>query len=502
MPQRAPVHRPSDSPVHRPSDSPGTAGPPPAGPGSADSGSAAAGSAPTSAIRGGIWGNYVDQIAIFLPLTALAPAMVHIVGPEHAATSTSLALIATLLGRPVGAMLFGRLADRHGRTSITRWAIAGTALFTLLIAALPTHAALGAGTLVLLFAFRFLGGMCLAGEYTSAIPLAMEWARPRSRGLFSGLIMAMAPWAQATIALATAVSLAVLGPEAYAVFGWRIAFAAGGLASLAMLVYYHLRVADAHTAPAEAAAQSRAGAQHAAAAGSLRSILAGSWAGAFWQVFTLMTGLWLMTNMVVVHLTSALGSGFSPAVTSPASVPLLMVAAGCAQALAMSCTGHLSTRLGRRRYFVLAGLLAAVAGPLCLAGIAGAQHIAAVVVLACAVQALTVSAYGPVGAYINERFPAHLRSTGYGSAYSLSIIVPALFPFWLPPLGGLLGSDTTAVLVVAGTGGLLLALAGACGPALRPAQLDQSLDELSAQAIRDRSGGPAEAGADSAEDDR
>lgn len=422
-----------------------------------------------AALTGGVVGNYVDQLHIFLPLTALAPALPHLVGADAIAGAATLTIVATLLGRPFGAVVFGRLADRFGRTAITQLAIAGTAICTLAIACLPTHETIGIAAIGLVLLLRFLGGMFLAGEYTSAIPLAMEWSQPRRRGLFSGLIMAMAPWAQATIALATLGLLAVLGPEAYAVYGWRLAFAAGGVASLLVLAYYHRNIADAKASqllPADSAVPEAEETQAAgpgdrpAQRGSLRAVVLGRWARPFWAVFLLMTGLWLMTNMVVIRMAAYLGEGGSAAHLTAETVPVVMAAAAIAQALVMSVTGHISTLVGRRRFFVLAGIIAAIGGPVLYVLITQASTVAGITALVCLIQALTVTAYGPIGAHLSEIFPAEVRSTGYGTAYSASIVVPALFPFWLPALALLLGGQAVAVVAVLALGGIFVALGG------------------------------------------
>ncbi|MFB9776015.1 MFS transporter [Brevibacterium otitidis] len=422
-----------------------------------------------AALTGGVVGNYVDQLHIFLPLTALAPALPHLVGADAIAGAATLTIVATLLGRPFGAVVFGRLADRFGRTAITQLAIAGTAACTLAIACLPTHETIGIAAIGLVLLLRFLGGMFLAGEYTSAIPLAMEWSQPRRRGLFSGLIMAMAPWAQATIALATLGLLAVLGPEAYAVYGWRLAFAAGGVASLLVLAYYHRNIADAKASqllPADSAVPEAEETQAAgpgdrpAELGSLRAVVLGRWARPFWAVFLLMTGLWLMTNMVVIRMAAYLGEGGGAAHLTAETVPVVMAAAAIAQALVMSVTGHISTLVGRRRFFVLAGIIAAIGGPVLYVLITQASTVAGITALVCLIQALTVTAYGPIGAHLSEIFPAEVRSTGYGTAYSASIVVPALFPFWLPALALLLGGQAVAVVAVLALGGIFVALGG------------------------------------------
>ncbi|XVX20237.1 MFS transporter [Actinomycetota bacterium] len=405
-----------------------------------------------SAIRGGVVGNYVDQLHIFLPMVALAPAMATLAGPHAAVTGTAYAIVALLLGRPVGAVIFGRIADRLGRTHTTEIAILGTALCSLAVAALPTHEVLGAWTLLALLVLRFLGGVFIAGEYSAAIPLAMEWSRPRQRGLVSGLIMSMAPWAQATIALATLGLLAALGTDAYAAWGWRAAFAAGGAASLAMLVYYRRHVSDARIVARAAVDADPAGAHP---------------VSAFWRLFGLMSGLWLLTNSTVILLAARLRTDGG---LTAREVSLAMACAAIAQAVVMGLTGHLSTLTGRRRFFIGYGLLGAAVGPVLWTWLMSGPPVAAVAAGAALLQVVTVCAYGPVGAYLSEQFPPGVRSTGYGAAYSLSIIVPALHPLWLPWLEPLLGRDGPVVAMIA-LGGALVAWFGAFGPDLVPEEM-------------------------------
>lgn len=436
-----------------------------------------------AAVRAGVVGNYVDQVNIFLPVVALAPALATLAGPHAGVTTGALVIVATLLGRPIGSMVFGRVADRVGRTRTTKIAIAGTAASTLAIAALPSHESVGVAAITLVVLLRFVGGVFLAGEYTSAIPLAMEWSPPRRRGLVSGFIMSMAPWAQSTIAFATAGLLALLGPAPYAAWGWRLSFVAGGLASLALLVYYSARVADA---PHVVRERERADRGRTPASLGLRAVLGGAHAGAFWQMFGLMSGLWLMTNMVVILATGRLRSD---AGLSGGDVAVVMGVASVAQALVMSTTGHLSTFVGRRRYFIGWGLAAALLAPALWFATMTAGVLPFVVGIAL-LQVVTVCGYGPVGAYLCERFPAHVRATGYGTAYSLSIVGPALWPWWLPALEPALGHDGSVATVLVAAG-LLVAGCGALGPRLARGDLDRDLARVVADAD---TGTPAAAG--------
>ncbi|VXB88418.1 MFS transporter [Citricoccus sp. K5] len=447
-----------------------------------------------AALRAGVVGNWIDNIHVFLPLTALAPAMLVLAGPAAAVSTGALIVIAMMLGRPIGGVVFGRIADRLGRTRTTRIAIAGTALCALVIAATPTHEILGAGTIGLILALRFLCGIFVAGEYSAAIPLAMEWSAPRRRGLMSGLILSMAPWAQATIAFSVAGLLALIGPDAYAAWGWRLLFVLGALLSVGMLVYYSRQVTDApvfHLSKqrAEEAEQAEradqagetvpAGQAKPAGRPGLRQLLAGRWARAFWQVFVLMTGLWLLTNTTVLLLTDRLATDSA---LDPTAVPVVMGIASVAQAVVMALAGHLSTRVGRRRVFVLWGLAAAIAGPVVWWLAVHSPTLATAAACAAVLQVITVSAYGPVSAYLSERFPTEIRSTGYGSGYSLSLIIPALYPFYLPALEAGFGRDGSVMALVV-LGGVLLVLGAALGPKLAPRDLDGDLDEVAAGVV-------------------
>lgn len=453
-----------------------------------------------AALRAGVVGNWIDNVHVFLPLTALTPALAVVAGPGIAASTGALVVIAMMLGRPLGGMIFGRISDRLGRTRTTKIAISGTALCALAIALMPTHELLGVGTIALILLLRFLGGIFVAGEYSAAIPLAMEWSAPRRRGLMSGLILSMAPWAQASVAFAAAGTLAALGPETYAAWGWRVLFAVGAACSGGMLLYYRSRVVDApqvrrrlHEAgpnetadgsdgdgrdPARASAPRAS--EHPARHTGLRAVLVGRYARAFWQVFTVMTGLWLLTNTTVILLTARLGEDSGLSATS---VSIAMGIASVAQALTMVLAGHLSSLTGRRRLLIGWGAVAAIFGPLVWWATISSPTLGRAALCAAILQMITVAAYGPIATYLSERFPTHVRSTGYGMGYSLSLILPALYPFYLPGLEAAIGPHAATMALIA-LGGLLVVLGAAVGPRLGRREIDRDLDQVAARSDR------------------
>ncbi|MFP5071903.1 MFS transporter [Pseudonocardia nantongensis] len=416
------------------------------------------------ALAGGVIGYFVDQFDIYVPVIALAPAMAYFVPPDlGAGTRTVIAAFiftATLLGRPIGAVIFGVLADRTGRRKATIIAIAGIAVTTMLIALLPGYASVGLWAVALLIALRLLDGVFLGGEYTAAIPLAMEWTPKRRRGLASGLITMTSPLALCLISLLTLLLLQIFpagSPDsAYAIWGWRVPFALGSLLAVAVLVYFVRYVPESEGRRQEPSEQQ---------ASPLRELFLGAHRRSLLQVFVLMTGIWTVLNVTVTtlpELASAAGGMTSTQLT------FALVIASLISAATYPAAGLVSQRFGRRPFYIGTGVLVAVVGGGTLAVLGNAAGLGFWTTVALLSVAFTVGilAFGPVAAYMTERFPTSMRATGYGIGYSLALVLPAFFAYYLLGLGALVGPELApAALTV--VGGLLAALGGWLGPETR-----------------------------------
>ncbi len=144
------------------------------------------------ALRAAIAGFFVDMYDVYLPVIALAPAIAFFMpanaSKTEAATLTAMIFAVSLIGRPLGSIIFGILGDRVGRRKTTVWVAGGFTICTGLIALLPGYATAGwwaAGALIFL---RLVDGIFLGGEYTAANPLAMEYAPRHRRGLYGALL--------------------------------------------------------------------------------------------------------------------------------------------------------------------------------------------------------------------------------------------------------------------------------------------------------------------------
>jgi MFS family permease len=417
-----------------------------------------------NALKGAFIAYFVDMFDIYLPVLVLAPALIYFIPKEVSTATTSLVggaiFVATLLGRPIGAAIFGHLADTIGRRRTTFVAVAGFGVCTLALGLLPGHQIWGDWAIVAFIALRFVDGIFLGGEYTAANPLAMEHAPPHRRGLYSSIINCGFPLAYAVASLCTVALLAVMPSaglgSAYVQWGWRIPFFLGALMAFALLAYYRFAVDESELWADQPKGKSRS---------PIKEIFRSGQGRGFAQVFVLMTGLWMALQTVAAILPGVLSKtvGLSASATTTILTIsyLLLVPSNLG-------VGVLSQRLGRKPVLIglaALGLTAAMATYAVL--IAGRPSNLVVVGLLVVITVTIVDVpFALMPAYINERFSIGVRSSGYGLAYSLSVIIPSFYSFYQLWLGAIMPTQYTVLALLAI--GALLALGGAAwGPETR-----------------------------------
>ena len=134
-------------------------------------------------------------------------------------TALGLVITATLALRPVGAFIFGRLADRFGRRPILMLNVLTYSALAFASAFAPTFNAF----LIL----RCLFGVAMGGEWGVGSSLAMEHARPDSRGIISGMLQTGYP----TGGLIAAAAAALLLPHN----SWRVLVMLSAIPALLVL---------------------------------------------------------------------------------------------------------------------------------------------------------------------------------------------------------------------------------------------------------------------------
>ncbi len=369
------------------------------------------------AVFAGCIGFAVDFFDIYLPVLALAPVIAYFEpkGLSSAASTTVyfFTFAATLFGRPCGAIIFGHYADRIGRRRTTMVSIAGFGTLTFLIACLPGYNSLGVWALVLLIVLRFVDGVFMGGEYTSNNTLALEMVPKDRRGFVGGVLQGAFPIGFALVSAVTSFMFAVTTKQQYYNWGWRATFIFGALMAFAFLLYYR-------TVP-----ESPMWLESEKSEAPLKEVFSGDHLRSLGQVFVMMLGFWfasqtptILPGILIQHL------HVSPEVTSSAflvgSIILFFGFVGA---------GLLSQVIGRRTTIVLCGAAILVGGTalyywLVRHALSGGSVFgtAAIVVI---FDVLVVSPWGVVTTYISERFPTHVRASGYGIGYSAAVVIPA-----------------------------------------------------------------------------
>ncbi|MEV6226418.1 MFS transporter [Saccharopolyspora shandongensis] len=427
------------------------------------------------AVKGACFGFFVDYFDIYLPVVALTPAIAYFQAQHTpasvAATLSYVTLALTLIGRPVGAIIFGRIADITGRRRATLIAVAGAGACTLLMGLLPGYATIGWLSIILVLLLRFVGGVFMGGEYSSANPLAMEASPKRLRGLVGGMIAASYPLGYIAISIVVAITFQFApagSPDSpYVQWGWRIPFFVGAALSAWFLLYYRKVEESAAFKRVQGAEKPKS---------PLRELLTGEHRRKLLQVLLLMTGMWF-TVQATLSATPALLSAVIGLPSTEVNTGLLV--ANVFVAVGYLVMAQLGQRFGRRRMLVLSGIWTVLLAPLAFVAMvreaigaaAGDGSTLLVMVYATAALVLTVSPWGIVSTYIIERFATGVRASGYGIGYSLAVIIPGFYAFYMLGLTRLMPYEYTPIVLIV-LGGVLTAIGALRGPETRDADLD------------------------------
>jgi MFS transporter, SHS family, lactate transporter len=300
--------------------------------------------------------------------------------------SVTYALFLTLAMRPVGALVFGRLADRLGRRPIL---MVSVLLYCAMEAASAFAPSLGAFLIL-----RALYGIAMGGEWGVGASLAFESVPIPARGAVSGFLQAGYPSGY----LLAAIAFGLLYPH----IGWRGLFLVGAALPAFLVVYIYWLVPESpHWAEARRASPPV----------SLPSGLAAHWPLAVYAV-VLMTCFNLFSHGTQDLFPTFLSRqrGFGTGTTS--WIAIVYNVGAIVGGLAF---GTLSGRIGRRRAIALAAVLALPAVPFWI----GSTSPATIAVAAFVVQFMVQGAWGVVPVHLNELSPEGMRATFPSVVYQL-----------------------------------------------------------------------------------
>lgn len=244
------------------------------------------------------------------------------------------------LMRPIGGLVFGWYADRHGRKAALTRSVLLMCFGSLLIAVTPGYAQIGGWAPALLVLARLIQGLSVGGEYGTSATYLSEMATRGRRGFFSSFQYVTLILGQLSALGVLLILQALLTQVQLETWGWRLPFAIG--AALA-LVALHLRRSLVETA-AFAEAKARC-------INPLRALLAHP------RELAVVVGLTMGGTLAFYTFTTYMQkflvntTGFSPATATTISALAL-----CVFLLVQPIVGALSDRIGRRPLLLAFGV--------------------------------------------------------------------------------------------------------------------------------------------------
>lgn len=407
--------------------------------------------------RGAFLGFFVDMFDIYLPIIVLAPAIGYFISPDLSSTATAVVtgmiFASTLVGRPLGALIFGRYADMKGRKNATIVAVGGFGILTILVGLLPGYEQWGIASVTVFVLLRFVIGIFVGGEYTAASPLAMEYSPKEKRGLNGGLIMTGFPLAYVAVALITLIMLQIAPADGidspYVQWGWRVPFFIGGALALGFVTYYIRSVRESELIGGGAGSP-------------VKDLFTGENRKNFIQVFVLMTGFWLTLNCVTAILPGLMASELG---MSGTEVTTTLVVAYLVVAVGYVVSAVISQQIGRRPFLMAWGGIAGIGGTAVYAILLATKpdSLFTTIVLVTILAVLVVSVWGLTTVYINERFHTGVRATGFGLGYSLAVVLPSFYAFFQSGLSTFMPFEWTALPLLV-IGSVFITVGAAMGP--------------------------------------
>jgi MFS family permease len=142
-----------------------------------------------------------------------------------------------ILIRPIGAFIFGHIADRRGRKDAMVWALVLMGVSTLLIGLTPTYDSVGVVAPVLLIIFRLAQGISFGAEFGTASTWVVEQAaRSKYRALWGAFVGFAIPIGLILGFGSVIVTKSLMTADAFTSWGWRVLFIIGFLVAIVGLI--------------------------------------------------------------------------------------------------------------------------------------------------------------------------------------------------------------------------------------------------------------------------
>lgn len=309
------------------------------------------------------------------------------------------------LMRPIGAWLFGRMADRHGRRVSLTASVLLMCFGSAMIAVTPVYATIGVAAPTILLIARMIQGLSLGGEYGTSATYLSEMATSKHRGFYSSFQYVTLIGGQLTAMLVLIVlQTFVLTATQLEAWGWRIPFVIGALLALIAFVMRRDLV------------ETDSFARETRREGSLAALMRHPREVAIVIGLTMGGTLAFYTYTTYMQKFLANTAGFSKDTATLVSASALFV-----YMLLQPIVGAISDKVGRRPVLVTFGVLGTLCTVPLLSAIGNVRDPWEAFLLIVAGLAI-VSCYTAINAVVKaELFPTSVRALGVGLPYALTV---------------------------------------------------------------------------------
>lgn len=338
----------------------------------------------------------------------------------------------TLVVRPLGGALFGVIGDRLGRKRAMIITIIGFSIATFSTGLLPVWQAVGIIAPLLLIILRFSQGLFAGGEWGSGAVISMESVPKSSRGIVSGFIQSGFPFGFLIASLTYWIVSVSYQNASFIEIGWRIMFFTGIIPSLlALVLRLKMNESEVWTEKVK---------QKSIEKTPLKKVVSGKHRKPFLMALIITTGL------MYAYYASL---GFMPTLLSDyvhlgrSEIAVIMAAATFSSIIGYIFSGWISQKIGRIKTMGMLSALTVILTIPLMVGLFNTSSIFERIFYGSILIMLATSGFGPMPAFLSEKFPTQIRNTAAGFVFNSGLIIGAWAPLiaiemsskvnWSPP---------------------------------------------------------------------
>lgn len=389
------------------------------------------------------FGGFVEYFDFFIASFAAASVWpsVFFSGVHNASLASALSFASfgvVFLARPVGAYIFGQIADRTGRrnTLLITMSFMGVGLLGIGLA--PPFASIGIASVAMLFAFRLLFGIGIGGEFGGAVSWITETSSSSKWRPFWNLWATPVPLGLLAASFSFA-AIASFYKASFVTVGWRIPFIFGAaLVVIGVIIRYKV----------EESPQMRNLLQKKAV---LRSP-ASQTLKLYWKKVLLLA----MAVAFMITLVSAIEVPFSVRYLATKGVPGVFLTSATSISFAFGVFTLLlgfvlGSRFGRRK-MLIAGAVWALISVIIFFPLVNTLNHTLIILADMMLFGPTVFTIASQNTLFAESFPTKYRASGSGLAYTFGGLITGIVTVFIIPSivvfsGGLLKSDVYVQIV-------------------------------------------------------